>query len=41
MDPARIDINVHPTKQEIKFDDERMVYNYLKWQYGMPLADTM
>ena len=30
IDPARIDINVHPTKQEIKFDDERMVYNYLK-----------
>ena len=30
MDPARIDINVHPTKQEIKFEDERMVYNYLK-----------
>lgn len=30
MDPGRIDINVHPTKQEIKFDDERLVYNYLK-----------
>lgn len=30
IDPTRIDINVHPTKQEIKFDDERMVYNYLK-----------
>ncbi len=30
MDPARIDINVHPTKQEIKFEDERLVYNYLK-----------
>ncbi len=30
MDPANIDINVHPTKQEIKFDDERLVYNYLK-----------
>lgn len=30
MDPDRIDINVHPTKQEIKFDDERLVYNYLK-----------
>jgi DNA mismatch repair protein MutL len=26
IDPARIDINVHPTKTEIKFDDERSVY---------------
>lgn len=26
MDPARIDVNVHPTKTEIKFDDERTVY---------------
>lgn len=30
IDPTRIDINVHPTKQEIKFDDEKLVYNYLK-----------
>ncbi len=30
IDPNRIDINVHPTKQEIKFDDERLVYNYLR-----------
>ena len=30
MAPDRIDINVHPTKQEIKFDDEKLVYNYLK-----------
>jgi len=30
IEPEKIDINVHPTKQEIKFDDERLVYNYLK-----------
>ncbi|HHB79312.1 MAG TPA: DNA mismatch repair endonuclease MutL [Saprospiraceae bacterium] len=30
IDPTQIDINVHPTKQEIKFEDERIVYNYLK-----------
>jgi DNA mismatch repair protein MutL len=30
MDPDRIDVNVHPTKQEIKFENERVIYNYLK-----------
>lgn len=30
IDPQNIDINIHPTKQEIKFEDERLVYNYLK-----------
>lgn len=30
MDPAHIDINVHPTKTEIKFDDERTVYAVLR-----------
>lgn len=27
IDPIHIDINVHPTKTEIKFDDERSVYS--------------
>jgi DNA mismatch repair protein MutL len=26
IDPARIDVNIHPTKTEIKFEDERSVY---------------
>jgi DNA mismatch repair protein MutL len=29
IDPSRIDINVHPTKQEIKFDDERIIYAFV------------
>ncbi|AFC25633.1 DNA mismatch repair endonuclease MutL [Saprospira grandis] len=30
LDPAKIDVNVHPSKQEIKFEDERLIYNYLR-----------
>ncbi len=30
IDPARVDINVHPTKQEIKFEDEKLVYAFVQ-----------
>ena len=30
LDPAQIDINVHPTKQEIKFDDEKIAYAFVQ-----------
>lgn len=29
LDPAQVDINVHPTKQEIKFEDEKIVYAFV------------
>ncbi|HLY69083.1 MAG TPA: DNA mismatch repair endonuclease MutL [Puia sp.] len=30
LDPALLDINVHPTKQEIKFEDEKIVYAFVQ-----------
>lgn len=30
LDPAQVDINVHPTKQEIKFEDEKIVYAFIQ-----------
>jgi len=30
VDPSTIDINIHPTKTEVKFDDEHTLYAYLK-----------
>ena len=30
LDPSELDINVHPTKQEIKFEDEKIVYAFVQ-----------
>lgn len=30
LDPERVDVNVHPTKQEIKFEDEKLIYAFVQ-----------
>ena len=29
LDPKKIDVNVHPSKLEVKFDDEKDIYNFV------------
>lgn len=39
VDTRHVDVNVHPTKAEVKFDDERGVYSMLKAVAGRALSE--
>lgn len=30
VEPSKVDVNVHPTKTEVKFEDEKHIYNLIK-----------
>lgn len=38
IDPSKVDVNVHPTKQEIKFEDERIIYTFIQASVKHALA---
>ena len=38
IDPVHVDINVHPTKTEVKFDDDRMLYGVINSTVRQALA---
>lgn len=38
INPIHVDINVHPTKTEVKFDDDRMLYSIVKAATKQALA---
>ena len=39
LDPAQVDVNVHPTKHEVRFRDSRLIYDFLLRSVSRVLAD--
>ncbi len=40
LDPAQVDVNVHPTKHEVRFRDSRLIFDFLLRSVGRVLADA-
>lgn len=40
LDPVQVDVNAHPTKQEVRFRESRMVHDFIFHALHKALADV-